>query len=272
MLEIHRCRVVRLQGDGAVCGEKAIELRHVGQLRGGQVLDIQVVVVVDRRIRLARGKRLRERLEVERRPVGAGEIGEVAGKSYPGNEVNIRPATPDELRSEHFMQADVRGMLRPDAADPIETNVEVMHSHIRNLSEAEAGIGSFHDCHVHGLHWRRDAFTFSMDIQYILEWMAPSDDSTGYRFRVCEARIAFKDVDELKVAMDWSGAALDSQIDAVRTLKSRTTPSGSVQRYYEIEFSEPEAIISLWSTGYEVRLLGAPVVSALTGIPVDGEV
>jgi hypothetical protein len=38
------------------------------------------------------------------------------------------------------------------------------------LPESEAKPESFHDCHVYDLVWRPDRFSFSMDIQYILEW------------------------------------------------------------------------------------------------------
>jgi hypothetical protein len=147
----------------------------------------------------------------------------------------------------------------------------IMHQPLRILSESEARLDSFHDVHVHGLHWRRDQFSFLMDAQYILEWIAPIGNSTSYRFLICESRIMFRDVDDLKVSMDWSGAALDTQIDVVRILKSRTTPSGRLQQHYEIEFSDPEGSIMFWSTGYEVRLLGEPVISAVTSIPMSDD-
>jgi hypothetical protein len=142
---------------------------------------------------------------------------------------------------------------------------------LRVLSESEAELESFHDCHVHGLQWRRERFTFSIHLQYILEWIAPSDAVAGYRFSIAEGRITFQDVDDLKVSMDWSGAALDSQIASVRVLRTRTTPNGRLQRYFEIEFAEPEAIISLWSTEYEVDLLQEPVISNVTSMSLPDE-
>jgi len=139
----------------------------------------------------------------------------------------------------------------------------------RVLSESEAKLESFHDCHAHGLHWRRDQFIFSLDLQYILKWIEPSDASGAYRFLVSEARLVFRGASELKVAMDWSGSALDSEIAAVRVLGSRTTPNGQVERCFEIEFADPDGTISLWSTGYEVILLQEPVVSAVPSIPLS---
>jgi hypothetical protein len=142
---------------------------------------------------------------------------------------------------------------------------------LRILDESQATLASFHDVHVHGLHWRRDQFAFSMDVQYIVAWIPPADGSTGYRFSICEARITFADVDELKLSIDWSGAALDAQIAEVRVAASRTTPSGVAQRHYEIELSDPEGAITLWSTGYQVALLTEPVLSLVTSIRIADE-
>lgn len=144
-----------------------------------------------------------------------------------------------------------------------------MQKPLRTLSESDAGLESFHDCHADGFHWSRNRFTFSIDIQYILEWIAPSDASSGYRFSICEARLIFQGVSELKVSMDWSGSALDSEIGAMRVLESRTTPNGQLERHFEIEFADPDGIISLWSTGYEVSLLQEPVISEVTNIPLS---
>jgi hypothetical protein len=111
-----------------------------------------------------------------------------------------------------------------------------------------------------------------MHAQYILEWIGSSGDSAGFSFLISEARIIFRDVDELRIVMDWSNAMLDSQIDVVKRPRSRTAPSGILQYYYELEFSEPEATITLWSTGFEIVLLGDPVMSKVTSIPMSDEV
>jgi len=142
---------------------------------------------------------------------------------------------------------------------------------LRILSETDASPESFHDCHVHGLRWRRDRFVFSMGLQYILSLIHPGDGDSGYRFSIAEAELVFENVDELRISMDWSVAALDAQIAAMRVLQTRNTPNGRLQRYFEIEFADPDALICLWTTGYEVRILREPVISAVTGIPLDDE-
>ena len=142
-----------------------------------------------------------------------------------------------------------------------------MEQTIRTLTELEAPLEQFHDCHVHGLHWRRDEFTFSIALQFILEWIDPSDDSSGYyRFRVAEAELVFQDTSDPKVLMDWSNSAIDAQIEDVRVLESRATPAGTIERRFEIRFADPDGTISLWSTGYQVVLLAEPVVSNVPSI------
>jgi hypothetical protein len=143
------------------------------------------------------------------------------------------------------------------------TNAAMLSSK-RSLNESEAVMESFHDCHVHGLRWRRDAFSFSVDLQYILEWIEPTASFAGYQFSVCEARLVFQSVSDLKVQMDWSSSPLDAQIEGLRVAESRATPNGGTERLFEIEFADPEGSISLWSSGYELVLLGEPVLTTVT--------
>jgi len=141
-----------------------------------------------------------------------------------------------------------------------------MQSPFRILGESDSRPDSFHDCHVHGLRWKADRFTFTIDLQYIVEWVQPIDPSRGYRFWISEARLTFRDVDDLKLSMDWSGTSLDAQMETIRVLKSRATPAGLSQRNYEVVFSTPEGSISLWSTGYELALLEKPLLSEVSSI------
>ena len=140
----------------------------------------------------------------------------------------------------------------------------------RVLSESEATLESFHDCHIHGIRWRREQFIFALDLTYILEWIPPVDAGGTYRFRVCEATLIFRDADDVKLAMDWSGVALDGEIAGIRALEERTTPNGRSQRLFEFELSEPDGALSLWSTGYELELLGEPVLASEETIPGRG--
>jgi hypothetical protein len=140
---------------------------------------------------------------------------------------------------------------------------------VRILGEANAT--TFHDCFVYGVGWDRKDWTyaFSVDLDYILEWLEPTSSSSGhYRFMVAEARLVFRDAKEMVVSLDWSGMRMgdsltyeDAQIDDIVVVGTRAPKVGAPERQFKINFHFPSGSISLWSTGYEVHLLGEPVVS-----------
>jgi len=129
------------------------------------------------------------------------------------------------------------------------------------LAESAAPPESFHDCHVHGLSWLRNEFCFSMKLNYILKWIAPSAPQTSFRFLISEASLTFHDVDELKLSLDWSESALDLEIAALTVRTSRTTPTGRPQRLFEFDLAQPNGRITLWSSSYSVLLIGEAVIS-----------
>lgn len=129
----------------------------------------------------------------------------------------------------------------------------------RVLSEQEAPLESFHDCHVQGIGWSADTFSLWLDLDYIVEWLAPTQPESHYRFRVAKAKLLFANVDDVSIALDWERSSLRAQIETIVAAESRSTPSGMVQRRYEIELAEPAGSVALWSTAYSVVLAHEPV-------------
>ena len=72
-----------------------------------------------------------------------------------------------------------------------------MENPTRVLSELDAPPESFHDCHVHGMGWDADGFSFSVGLDYILKWLEPSAPGGGYQFLVAKAKLTFQNVDAL---------------------------------------------------------------------------
>jgi hypothetical protein len=142
---------------------------------------------------------------------------------------------------------------------------------VRTLNESEAPPDTFHDCHIHGVRWNRDRFTLSLYMQYIIEWIYPTNTHSAFQFLLCEARLIFSSVSELIVTMDWSGSALDCEIGSLCILNSRKTPNGETERHFEIDFADPDGIMSLWSTGYKINLLGEPVIASAPSMPTDDD-
>lgn len=133
---------------------------------------------------------------------------------------------------------------------------------------AESEVQSFHDSHVHGLRWRRDDFAFLLDLQYIAQWMPPDDGVGSFRFLVAEATLTFENAADVQVTMDWTRCGLDAQIDSLEVIAERRSPTGALSRHFEIEFSEPAAKISLWSTGFRLVLHHEPILARTTWLPL----
>lgn len=143
--------------------------------------------------------------------------------------------------------------------------MKVSRCPLRILSEKDAD--NFHDCRIQGISWSQKDFTFTLDIQYIVEWIQPTEETQGnYQFRICEAELIFHNVRDPRLSIDWARARLDAVISEVRVLESGTTPTGRHERLFEIELATIENTICLWSTHYEVALLSEPVVSNVTYI------
>ena len=138
----------------------------------------------------------------------------------------------------------------------------------RRLSEDDAPVTSFHDCHIQGLLWSRERFEFAVDMQYILRWIEPDKDSANYRFLVAKARLLFHNADSVRLSMNWDKVALDAEIDTVRIEQYRHAPSGTRERRFEIDLANPEGHIGLWSTSYEVLLFDNGVISDVPN-PLD---
>jgi hypothetical protein len=125
------------------------------------------------------------------------------------------------------------------------------------LSESECG---FHDCQVDGFRWHERPSLFVVYLQYITNWIAPIGGAVKYQFEIAEAELTFRSVSEIVVSFDWSRCAFTVQIDDLRILESRPTPSGVMDHHYRIDFSNPYAFITLWSTGFDLKLLHDPIL------------
>jgi len=70
---------------------------------------------------------------------------------------------------------------------------------------------SWHDCAVHGLSILKGDDEYGsgelvLDLDFIVEWLRVGEGQL--RFRVAPATLTFHDVSELKIAIDYQGAAM----------------------------------------------------------------
>ncbi len=138
--------------------------------------------------------------------------------------------------------------------DHKKVNVEVPQTKSVYTTEDFESLG-FHDCYVHGIRWISSSYSLLLDLDYIVEWI----ESEGrYKFWLAPAELSFEYASEVKMSLDWTKLAMECQIQDVHKRDRRTTPNGSDDYNWEIEFARPYGSIDLWATGFELRIQAAP--------------
>ena len=120
----------------------------------------------------------------------------------------------------------------------------------------------FHDCHVSGVRWDARGFEVAFDLDYIVEWVPPTDGEQGYRFWVSPAELRFSDVDDLCIELSWMGLALDCSIQDLHRREKRTTSNGKLQWRWELELATPQGAIVFWATDFDLKIQAPPTLSA----------
>lgn len=120
----------------------------------------------------------------------------------------------------------------------------------------------FHDCRVSGVRWDAGGFEVAFDLDYIVEWVQPTDSQRGYRFWISPAELRFSDVDDLRIELAWIGLTLDCSIQDLHRREKRATPNGKTQWRWELELAAPQGAIVFWATDFELKIQGPPTLSA----------
>jgi len=119
----------------------------------------------------------------------------------------------------------------------------------------------FHDCYVFGIRWDAEGHAIVIDLDYVAEWVSPDSEHDSYRFWVAKAELRFRNVDEVTLRLEWGNLPPICQIQDLHRRKARTTPNGRTQWLWELELSTPDGGMRLWSTDFELRIHGAPLLS-----------
>jgi hypothetical protein len=141
----------------------------------------------------------------------------------------------------------------------------------KKYSEKDFEELSFHDCYLYGIKWSYTHFALDLDIDYILEWITPSEGESYYSFVVCPASLRFNNIDETRIDLDWKKDALYAQMEEITRCDARRTPNGCIEWLWEINFSSLEGRISGWATGFELLLVGSPRHSPVPGLRLNSQ-
>jgi hypothetical protein len=128
-------------------------------------------------------------------------------------------------------------------------------------TEADFDSLGWHDVHVHGfrvLDGEHGAGELWLDIDYILDWVCPSDLGSGYRFRIAPAVLKFRDVTSLQLSLDYATptAAMGPFSLAGIEREAISFGNGYGSFRWTIEINWPSGEITFESPGFTQSLTG----------------
>ena len=128
---------------------------------------------------------------------------------------------------------------------------------------------SLHDCYLYGVAWDCRNYSLSLDIDFIVEWLAPESAESNYSFKVCKSQLLFKNIDGTRIDLDWEQDAPLAQIRELVRGERRETRSGLSQWHWVLELSSPGGEISLWATGVELTSRDEPKMSPVQSLRIN---
>jgi hypothetical protein len=122
---------------------------------------------------------------------------------------------------------------------------------------------SWHDNHVHGLRvieGEYGAGELVLDVDYILEWL---EASAGFQFKIVPVYLRFKEVTDLRLALDYAKVSAGMSPFSIHRISRRTEAR---ERYtaqcWEIELNWPDGRISFEATAFEQKAWGQVRISS----------
>ncbi|MEZ5667733.1 MAG: hypothetical protein R3F55_09945 [Alphaproteobacteria bacterium] len=132
---------------------------------------------------------------------------------------------------------------------------------------------SLHDCPVYGLFlrppdpdrglWRSELV---LDIDHIVAWLRGDDG--GFRFRVAPATLTFQDVQDLRIAVDFTGTAFaptitEWSVDRVEKRPATGAPHPAAFAWQILLNVPAGGLIGLVATGFTIDHRAPPRLTAM---------
>lgn len=105
----------------------------------------------------------------------------------------------------------------------------------------------------------------TLDIDYILEWISPTDQEVQFSFVVVPADLVFLEVTHLVISIDYASCSASLQPMTIQEIRRAvfTYPNGYTSFSWKIELNSPfDSFISFHSPRMSQVLKGQPVRSA----------
>jgi hypothetical protein len=119
----------------------------------------------------------------------------------------------------------------------------------------------WHDCKIYGLAFDDSTYNFYLDIDFICEWIEPTDENKSYKFKVAPATLNFHNVWDISFDMETN---LSLEIDTI-TMNNPHSPKNKeilpkdiLEYDWIIELQQGE--ISFKSIGFDMHLRELPTL------------
>jgi hypothetical protein len=122
-------------------------------------------------------------------------------------------------------------------------------------TEHDFDIMGWHDCRLWAMAADTEAFEFSLDLDYIFQWVKPGPGEIHFKFWVCPVTMVFENVHKVTIDIESQQGIID--IDHLHKEEERTLDRGGLSEHlYRFECQEGE--VSLRATGYKMYVRQPP--------------
>lgn len=132
----------------------------------------------------------------------------------------------------------------------------------------------WHDNAIHGFRLIEGSDGCSgelvLDIDYIVEWLAPKGGDNRFGFRVAPADLRFHEVTDLIISIDYASSHAAFQPMVIHAIQREVMiyPNGFSSFAWRIEINWPEnSYISFRANGFTQLLRAEPIISNSQSLP-----
>jgi len=123
---------------------------------------------------------------------------------------------------------------------------------------------NWHDCHVHGIQiveGEHGAGELWLDLDYILEWLCPTEENGQVIFRIAPAMLKFRSVFDLRMRLNYKDSAAAITPFSIDGIERSPVDQPSHNSHYQwtIKVNWPTGSMTFESQGFTQQLTG-PVI------------
>lgn len=122
-------------------------------------------------------------------------------------------------------------------------------------TEQDYEVMGWHDCRLWAMVADTEAFEFSLDIDYIFQWVKPGPGETYFKFWICPVTMVFENAHTVRINIESQLGFIE--LDHLHKEEERKNEyTGLIEHLYRFECQEGE--VSLRASGYKMYVRQLP--------------